>query len=194
MATQTKKAAPKVTSHEKPRISAIETQVHTTDQFVQAGTEAVRDFIAAGTEEAQRAQAKVLSASREQVEKWASTADQSARAVTEFLALGKDSLEAYVESGKIITDLSKELQEDVVASLNENFARNVELAKDLLACRTVNDLVEIQNRSLQANINQITNATARWSDMWFKLTTEAAEPLNAQVAEASQRISKTLAA
>lgn len=194
MATKKKTTATKPAIAAKPRPAAVETKTSTTSLFVPAGAEVVKDLIAASTQEAQRAQEKVLSFGREHVEKWTSGADKTARSFTESFALSKDNVDALTEFGKIASTLGKEYQEEVVAEWNAACAETVETAKELLACRTLNDYVELQNRAVQAQLNRAVATSARLTDLWFKLTTEATEPLNSQVNRTTSRLNKVLAA
>lgn len=173
-------------------ISSISSKVATPDQMLHAGSEAVRNFLSAGTEEAQKTHEKVLSIGRESVDKWSETADKTARSMSEVIAIGKDHVDALMESSKIATDLGRDLQGNFISEVNALFAENVELSKELLACRTLNDLVEIQNRAVQTNLSRFFNHSARLTEAWFKLATDATDPLNAQVTQVANRLNKTI--
>lgn len=189
-AAQNMESAVKSTSH----LSAIDSNVNTPDQMVQAGAAAVKDFIAAGTQEAQKTQQKVMSLGNESLQNWSKTADQAVRSLNDALALSKEQLDAVMESSKIATDLSRELHEKFVAECNDLFSENVELSKNMLECRTLNDLVEIQNRALQSNLSRFFDQGANFTEAWFRLATEASEPLSAQANQVTSRMKRTLAA
>lgn len=192
MATKSKTTTKQATAT-KPRVAAVPTKiVNAPSEFINTGTEVVKDFLSAGSQEAKRAQEKVLSFSREHVEKWASGADQTARSLNEGFAISKEGVDALVEYSKIAGDLSKEYQQEVTAELNEAYAETVATAKELLACRTVKDYVELQTRVFQTSVARAFDQSARLTDLWFKLTTEAAEPLNSQVNRSTQRLNKVL--
>lgn len=164
----------------------------TSDHLTQAGTEAVRDFLTSSTQELQRNQEKVLSLGREHIEKLSESADKASRSFGEVFSLTKDQVEAVLESTRIATELGKELHEKLVADTNELFNENVELSKELLACRNLNDLLEVQGRAVQAGLSSFFNNSARLTDAWFRLTTEVSEPLNAQTSQLASRINKAL--
>lgn len=188
------KAAVKAADTTVRSISAVESKVATPEQMVHAGTEAVRDFIAAGTQEAQKTQEKVFSLGRESVEGWSKAADQVAHSLTQSFSISKDQFDALMESSKIISDVGRELHEQIVSEANAFFSENVELSKDLLACRTLNDLVEIQKRAIQSNISRTLDQSARITETWFRLATEAAEPLSTQASKTSRHLRKSMAA
>lgn len=176
------------------QFSALESKAVTPDHMVHAGTEAVKDFLSAGTQEAQITQEKVLSFSKENIEKWTQSTDKTVRSFAEVFAVNKEQFDALMESSKIAGDLGRDLHEQFLAEVNTLFSENVELSKDLLACRTLNDLVEVQNRAFQSNLSHFFEQSARLTDAWFKLATDAAEPINTQATQATARLNKSLAA
>lgn len=191
-----KKPVVKQAAAAKPRVTSAAPKAVETPKAVNvfAGSEVVKDFLSAGSQEAKRAQERAFSFGRDHFEKWTAGADKTARKFTESFALSKDGVDALVEYSKIATDLGKEYQEEVTAEWNEICAETVETAKELLACRTLNDYIELQNRLVQTNVNRAVAQSARLTDLWYKLTTEAAEPISAQVNRATQKLNKTLAA
>lgn len=177
-----------------PRLSAIESKAATPDQILYAGTEAAKDFITAGTLEAQKTQEKMLNMSAEGIQNLSKNADMATRQLAEAFSVSREQFDALLESGKIAGDVSRELHDRLVTDMNSLFNENVELSKDLLACRTLNDLVEVQNRALQSNLSRFFDNSARLTDAWFKLATEVAEPVATQSSQVATRINKALAA
>lgn len=177
-----------------PRLSAIESNATTPDQMLHAGTEAAKDFLKAGTMEAQKTQEKVLSFSREGLEHFSKNADKTARSMAEVFSVSREQFDALMESGKIASDLGRDLHSNMVNEMNTLFTENMELSKELLSCRTLNDLVEIQNRALQCNLSRFFENSARLTDAWFKLATDAAEPVATQSTHVATRLNKAIAA
>lgn len=178
----------------KSAFSAIDSNAVTADHMVHAGTEAMKDFIAAGTQEAQHAQEKVLHLSQESLEKWTQSTDKTLRNFIATFALNTEQVDALMESGKIAGDVSRDLQESLMSELNALYNEQVALSKDMLACRTLNDVVELQNRAVQSTVQHMFNHSARMTEAWFKLATDAVEPINTQATQATVRLNKTLAA
>lgn len=193
-ANKTAAAAEAITAKAAHNLSAIESKAITADHMVHAGNEAVKDFVAAGSEEAQKAQAKALEISKEAVEQWTESTDKSIRSFTEAFALDKEQAEALSESSKLVSELGRELHEEFMSDINALFSENVELGKDLLACRTLNDVMEVQGRVLQNHMAHFINQSERMSNAWFKISTEITEPLNTQAKAFNTRLNKTLAA
>jgi hypothetical protein len=176
-----------------PRLSAIDSNVSTPDAMVHAGTTAMKDFVAASAQEAQKTQEKVLSMGNEGLQNWNKASDQAVRSFNEAFAIGKEHLDAVMESSKIATDLSRDLHEKFVSECNDMFAENVELSKSMLECRTLNDVMEIQSRTVQNNLSRFFEQTARAADAWFKIATEASEPLHSQANQVTGLIKKNFA-
>lgn len=196
-----KKAAPtagnatkKTAEAAKPKLSAIESNVRTADQFAHAGAETAKDFIANGADRAREQQEEVLAFSRDYLKNWTQSADQTSEALHKAFTLGQEHIDAAVESGKIASDLGKDFHEQLVKEVNELFAENVESAKELLACRTVQDYFDVQQRTWQSNFGHLVNQSTRWTDLWFRLTTDASEPLNNQTSKAASHFKNNLAA
>lgn len=190
----TAQAAKKTAEAAKPKLSAIESNVRTADQFAHAGAETAKDFLAGGADRAREQQEEVLAFSRDYLKNWTQSADQTSEALHEAFKLGQENIDAAVESGKIASDLGKEFHEQLVKEVNELFAENIESAKELLACRTVQDYLDLQQRSWQSNFGHLVNQSTRWTDLWFRLTTDASEPLNTQTSKAASRLKNNLAA
>lgn len=162
----------------------------TSDQLSQSGTEAVREFLTTSAHELQRNQEKAFSFGREHIEKLSESADKASRTFGEAFSASKEHVDALLESTRLATELGKELQEQLVADTNELFNEHVELSKELLACRNLQEAVELQGRAIQANFTCFFNNSARLTEAWFRLATEVSEPLNAQGSQLATRLNK----
>ncbi|MBM3617789.1 MAG: phasin family protein [Alphaproteobacteria bacterium] len=171
-----------------PSVKAAVTQTAANiENFTKAGVDAARENIAITRDEAVRNQEKIVEASRDHMEQFQS-------GVKEISAFGKQHLETLVETGKSVTETAKELHEQLVAETNELYSENVQFSKELLACRNLGDLAEVQSRAMQSNLTRFFDTTARLTDVWFKLATTAAEPMSQQANQVAERLKKNLAA
>lgn len=85
--------------------------------------------------------------------------------------------EAVAESCKVATEVHQELNSNLQQDLNTLLQEQVELTKKFFGCRQVNDFVELQNQALRCHINHSIDLTARVAEAWFKLATDALEPI-----------------
>ncbi|HOO50216.1 MAG TPA: phasin family protein, partial [Alphaproteobacteria bacterium] len=61
--------------------------------------------------------------------------------------------------------------------------------KNLMACRTLNEAADAQNKLVQANVDEAMSAATKISEMAIKVCTEACEPLNEQMTKSMSKMS-----
>ena len=144
--------------------------------------------------EAQKTQEKVFAMGREGAEHLAKSADTLTKILHESIAISRDNVEACIECGNMSTALVKDVSDEVIETSNKAFSDNVELSKAFFACRTFNDMFELQNKIVKNSIDNFFNQSVKLSGMFFEYTTEALEPINERVAQASEQFSKALSA
>lgn len=136
--------------------SAAETTRKSAQNVVNISTNAVRDIIASGTGEAQKAQEKVFEMSRESAENIARSADIATKVMVEALGISRENVEAAVECSSIAAGTAKEISSELAEAYNRCFSECVELSKEAFGCRTINDVADLQNKALRSMM-----------DMWF---------------------------
>ncbi|MFW0776727.1 MAG: phasin family protein [Rickettsiales bacterium] len=146
------------------------------------------------TGEVQKAQEEIFSISREGVENLTESAEKASKLISEGVALSRDNIEACVECSNLAASFSKDISAEISESANKAFSDNVELAKEFFACRTLNDIVELQNRAAKNTLDNFFQQSFAFSNLFFEYGNEALEPINERVSKATQQISKTLAA
>lgn len=151
----------------------------TSNQMVETGAESFR-----------QAQDQMLSFGQESADQLAKSADAAGKAMSDALDFSKENMEAAVECGAVLSDAAREMGDEVMASINEVLSENLEIAKDTLACRTVNDFIELQNRFVRTNVDRALEQTAKISETMFRLTAEAVEPMNERIGGATEKLTK----
>jgi hypothetical protein len=175
-------------------LAAVESGRNSAENMLRMSSDAMRDFFSTGTDETARMHEKIFSVGREAAEHFSRTAETASQSLNEAAAAGRDNVEAFVELTGVATNISKEFGSEAFNYLNDLFSQNVELSKEALSCRTVSDLFDLQNRLFKTNIDSFFNQSMRMSEMLFQYASEAAEPINERISEASERFSKALAA
>jgi len=178
----------------KSTYAAVESTRNSAENVVKIGGKAVKEFIATSADEAQKAQEKVFAIGREGAEKFSKSADAVTKTLYETIALSRDNVETAIECGNMTASLAKDVSSEVFEYANKAFSDNVELSKEAFACRTINDMFELQNRIVKSTIDNFFNQSVKLSGMLFEYTTEALEPINERVAQATEQFSKALAA
>lgn len=164
------------------------------ENVVRLGGGAVKDFIETSSHEAQKAQDKVLKLSRESTEQLVKSADNVSKALQELASLSRDNAETCVECNNLAASLARDLGSETLNSVNRVFSDSVELSKDFLSCRTLNDMIELQTRFFQQSLDGFFNQTSRFSGLLFEYSSEAMEPLNERVATTTEKLQKAMAA
>jgi len=176
----------------KSTLTAVESTRHSAENVVKIGGKAVKDFMATSADEAQKAQEKAFALGREGAEHIAKSADAVTKVMYETIAISRDNIETCIECGNMTAALAKDVSSEVFEAANKAFSDNIEVSKEFFACRTINDMFELQNRIVKNTIDNFFNESVKISGMVFEYTTEALEPINERVAEATEKFSKAL--
>lgn len=141
-----------------------------------------------------QAQEKLASFSRESVEQLSKSAGSYSRLMGEAMDMTRQHAETLVEVSNIAVALSKEISAELVSFGNKSFSQNVELSKQVLACRTLNDMFDLGSRFMKTNLDSFFSESVKLSELMFQASTDVSEPLNERFTESSERLSKALAA
>ncbi len=176
----------------KSTYSAVESTRSSAENVVKIGSRAAKDFLSQSAGEAQKAQDKILSMSREGAEQLAKSADAVTKAMYDTISTSRDNIEAAVECSNVAAALAKDVSSELMEYANKGFTDSVELSKEFFACRTINDMMELQNRAMKSAMDNAFAQTTRLSSLIFEYSSEALEPINERVAQATEQLSKTL--
>ena len=144
--------------------------------------------------DASSAQDKLSSFTREAAEQLAKTTSTTNRAAAEAMELSRENVEAMVEATNISVSVSKELGAELVTYMNKMFSQNVELSKQILSCRTLNDMFDLSSKLMKTNLDGFFSESVRMSEMLFQCATDVSEPLNERMTETTERLTKAMAA
>ncbi len=178
----------------KETYAAVESTRNSAENVVKIGGKAVKEFIATSADEAQKAQEKVFAMGREGAENFVKSADAVTKVMYETIGAGRDNIETAIECGNMTAALAKDVSSEVFEYANKALSDNLELSKEFFACRTLNDMMELQNRMVKNTIDSFFSETVKLSGMLFEYTTEALEPINERVAQATEQFNKSLTA
>ena len=83
-------------------------------------------------------------------------ASQSAsRAGAEAMEISRENIAAMTEMLNVVTTVSKELAAEMVSYMNKQFAQNAEMGKQVMSCRTLNDMFDFSTSITKANLDAI---------------------------------------
>lgn len=141
---------------------------------------------------AEEAAEKMRDFSRESAAQATRMAGDATRAMTEAGELARENAEAFVECNNIAIAVSKEIGAELISYTNRTFSQNVELGKQLFACRTLNDMFDLSSKFMKTNFDGFFSETVRLSEKLFQLGNDVAEPLNERFSDSSERMSRAI--
>ena len=100
----------------------------------------------------------------------------------------RQGIEAVAKSGTAFAKGWEQLIKTSIELAQNSAERQSTAFKDLMSCKTLNDLTEAQNRIAQAKFEEAMQAATKISEISIKIATEAFEPINEEV---SKNIRKT---
>lgn len=111
----------------------------------------------------------------------------------DMLAMGKQSTEAFIESGSIMAKGTEAVVKVCMESAQAAGEKNAEIFQSLVGCKSVTEFAEAQNRITQGFFEDMMAASTKVSEMSVKMMMDAFEPLNKQMTEAMTKSNKAFA-
>lgn len=176
----------------KNTFAAVESTRESAETVVKISSNAVKDLLANSASEAQKAQEKAFEMGRESAEQLSKSADAITKSLYEAVSMSRDSFDAAVECGNLTASLAKDISSELVECANKAFSDNVELSKNIFACRTINDMVDLQTKVMKNSLDNFFTQSSKITGMLFEYSAEALEPINERVAQASEQFSKAM--
>jgi hypothetical protein len=139
-------------------------------------------------------QKKLADIVRESSEQLAKSSQGATRAAEEAAEVARENIEAAVEVSNVAVSVTKELMAEIIGYMNKQFTQNVELSKQALSCRTLNDMFDLSTRIMKCNLDAFFCESVKISEMLFQCATDVSEPLNERVSETTERMTKAMAA
>ena len=176
----------------QPSAKAASVAGKQSENVVKLGSAAVKELLASGATEAQKVQEKAFEMGRESADKLAKSTDAACKVAYDFLGLSKGNMEAAVECGNLTAAFTKDISSEIFAYTNKVFAENMETSKEFFACRTINDMVDLQGKMLKNSLDSLFSETGKVASMLFEYGSEAIEPINERISEANEQFSKAV--
>ncbi len=132
-----------------------------------------------------------FAATQEQFEK-ASAA--TFRSYDEFAALGKDNFDAVVEAGTTLAKGMEVLGERWASLARASFETNAAIFRDLMKCTSFQEFLDVQTSYTKKNLDTLVQEGTKIGEVTFKVANDAAQPIQAQVNVAVEKLIKPLAA
>lgn len=112
----------------------------------------------------------------------------------EAVSASKENVEALIKSTNIWVKGAEDIMKTYMTLAQENASKNSEALKSLMACKTLNELTEVQNKLAQESFDGFMAGATKLSELTVKLTTDALEPINDQVSKSIKKVTESVAA
>ena len=162
------------------------------ETVVNLNNKAIQDIQSSLSSEAQKAQEQFYNMGRESAEQFAKSADGAGQAVNEASNICRENIEACIESSNIAASIAKEVSEELTEYASYSANEAVELSKALFSCRTLNDVVELQNKVVKNSVETSFEQWSRLSNSAFESFNEIVEPINQRIAESTDQLNKLM--
>jgi phasin family protein len=123
--------------------------------------------------------------------------DGSARlfnAYDELSALSQGNLEAVVAANQALARGAEEISKEIFGIAQASFENAASTAKAFLGVKTLQDMIELNNAVAKDTLDAFLANSAKLSELTFKVTSEAAQPLKARVEVAIEKLSTPVVA
>jgi phasin family protein len=149
------------------------------------------DTFTATAESAQKNYERLVGATKEQVEKASATAFKTYEDLSKF---SKDNIEAYVAAATTMAKGAETISKAWVAFTQETMEAGAQVAKSLLAAKTLREAVDVQTDFAKTTFDKLVSEGTKLSEISVKVANEAAEPINARVNATIEKFLKPVAA
>ena len=174
----------------KQTIAAVESTRNSAENVVRMSSTAMKDFISSSAGEAQKAHEKAFAFSREGAENMAKSMESMSHFMSEMVAMSRDNIETCIECGNMAASMAKDISSDAFEGANKAFSDSVEVSREFFACRTFNDMFELQNRIGKNAMDNFFNHSMKFSNKFFEYSSDALEPINERVSQATEQLNK----
>jgi phasin family protein len=164
------------------------------DAVVNASKEAVETVVKAGADAATKNYEQAVALTQEQVDVAAKAGADAYKGYEDFAAFGKSNLEAFVESGNILTKGVQDISKMWVGLTQSSLEGSVSLTQEVLKCKNLQELAEVQNTLAKESYENLVAEGQSLSNKTAKLAEDTLAPLSARVDATLKTFVKPLAA
>ena len=161
---------------------------------VNAGKEAVETVVRAGADAATKSYEKAVAASKEQVEAAAKVGADAFKGYEDVIAYNQNNMEALMKVSAVFVKGVQDINKEMTVLANASMEQSVSATKQILACKSVEEVVAIHSDLAKANYDKVVAESRKLSEMGVKLAEDATAPIAVRVNETVANFSKPLAA
>ncbi len=161
---------------------------------VAASKETVETVVKAGAEVATKGVEKAVAMSQEQVAAAVKAGGEAFKNYEDVVTYNKENVDAVVKANGILVKGVQDINKVMFALAQQSMEEGVALTKKMFECKTMDDMVKLQNELVKTNYAKTLDESRKLSDMAVKLAEEAAKPIADRMSVAVEKVTKPLAA
>lgn len=142
----------------------------------------------------QAARAQQTNRSNETTEDTEMTKANFEKLTSDAAVSSKEHMDAFVKCGTLLSKGSEELVKTYMGLIQNSAEKSAEGVKALMACKTLNELTETQNKLAQDSFETYMSGVTKLSELTVKLANSSLEPINAQFTKSMKKASEAAAA
>jgi phasin family protein len=104
-------------------------------------------------------------------------------------AFNRNNIEAMMQASSVMAEGMKDLSQAMMAHMQQSMQSAVSTGKAMMGVKTMRELMDIQSEYVKMMMDSMMSDSTRISEIAVRVTTEAAEPLNARVNDVVEKIS-----
>ena len=116
------------------------------------------------------------------------------RGCEDFVALGKDNMEAAIQFGVVLAKGAQEFNKAWLGLAQASVEDSVAATKAILGCKSVQEVADVQIDLAKAGYAKLMTENQRLAELTAKLADDAIEPIAERVTATVDRFSKPLTA
>ena len=106
----------------------------------------------------------------------------------DFVALGRDNLEAMVRAGTILGHGLQDIGRVMIGLAQDSVAQGVDATQRLMAARTVEEVVDLQSSLARSGLSRLLADGSRLSELSVKLAQDAFAPIGERLSATVDRL------
>jgi len=185
------KKTPTKSATKKPAAPAAAKVAESAETTIAAGKDSLEAMVKTGSQAATKSYEQAVAMAQEQVEK-AST--KVFEGYDEFASLGKDSVDAYVESSTALTKGFEALGKELMVFTQSSVEANVAAAKAIFGAKSVQEVIDLHSDYSRSSFDSFVAEGAKLTELSMTLANDALEPIQLRVNAVVERMVKPLAA
>ena len=156
--------------------------------------DAVDTVVKSSTEVAKKGVEKAVAMSQEQVAAAVKASDDAYKSYEEMVSYSRSNIDAFVKSNEIFTAGVTEINSALYKLAQANIEESVSFAQKLMGCKSVAEMVELQNALAKKQYTTTVEEGRKLSDLSMKLAEQATQPIAERFTVTVETLSKPIAA